>query len=282
MCVSHRGREYKSSSSRVRVSFSRTSARWVPIPILKHAELGFFRSLLQLHLKIDDLQSQVGTLVKTIDTLMPDLKAPSGSTQPPRFPQNGGPGPQAFDVHSSNEPAYVGPTSFAFGLDVPGVDLRPAFSRKDFRDGEGSSNAINISKEHAYRMIELFEETIGDMYPCVDFGAIRRCASTVFDEPPEIVYRRLYQRPSPLSTFDRDFEILRATLANGLVLDGHGQSGSGAVMMDRIETIMYNRVKVFEVDTKELLLLLLMACFPRAKAITTLIRCLEPLPFPLR
>ena len=29
--------------------------------------------------------------------------------------------------------------------------------------------------------------------------------------------------------------------------------------MDRIETVMYNRVKVFEVDTKELLLLLLMA-----------------------
>ena len=27
--------------------------------------------------------------------------------------------------------------------------------------------------------------------------------------------------------------------------------------MDRIETVMYNRVKVFEVDTKELLLLLL-------------------------
>ena len=211
-----------------------------------------------------------------------DLKALSGSSQPPIFLQNGGSGHETFDEPSSKEPAYVGPTSFAFGLDVPGVGLRPAFSRKDFRDCEGSANAISISKEHAYRMIELFEETIGDMYPCIDFGAIRRSASTVFDEPLEIVYRRLYQHPSPLSTFDRDFEILRATLANGLVLDGHGQSGSGAVMMDRIETIMYNRVKVFEVDTKELLLLLLMAWLPRAMAITTLIRCLEHLPFPSR
>ena len=98
-------------------------------------------------------------------------------------------------------------------------------------------------------MIELFEETVGDVYPSVDFNAIRQCASNVFDETPGTVYRRLYQPPSPPSTFDRDFEILRAILANGLVLDGHGQSGSGAVLMDRIETVMYNRVKVFEVDT---------------------------------
>ena len=183
---------------------------------------------------------------------------------------------------SPKEPAYVGPTSFAFGLDVPGVDLRPASSREDFRDLERSVNAIDLSKEHAYRMIELFEETIGDVYPCVDFNAIRQCASNVFDAPPETVYRRLYQAPSPLSNFDRDFEILRAILANGLVLDGHGQSGSGAVLMDRIETIMYNRVKIFEVDTKELLLLLLMAWYSRAKTIPTLTRCLEPLLFSLR
>ena len=183
---------------------------------------------------------------------------------------------------ASKEPAYLGPTSFAFGLDVPGVEFPPAASREDSRDLESRVNAIDLSKEHAYRMIELFEETIGDVYPCVDFNAIRKCASKVFDEPPEIVYRRLYQSPSPLSTFDRDFEILRAVLANGLVLDGHGQSGSGAVMMDRIETIMYNRVKIFEVDTKELLLLLLMAWYPRAKTIPTLTPCLEPLLFSSR
>lgn len=131
-------------------------------------------------------------------------------------------------------------------------------------------------------MIELFEETVGDLYPCVDFGAIRQCASNDFDKPPEIVHRRLSQAPSPLSTFDRDFEILRAILANGLVLDGDGQSRPGALLMDRIETVMYNRVKVFEVDTKELLLLLLMIWYSRAKGIPTLISCLEPLLFPLR
>ena len=151
------------------------------------------RSLLQLHSKIDDLQSQVGTLLRTVHTLSAELNAPSGSSQPPLLSQDGGPGREAFDVPSSKEPAYVGPTSFAFGLDVPGVHLRPGFSREDFRDFEGSANAIKISKEHAYRMIELFDETIGDMYPCVDFEAIRRCASKVFDEPPEIVFRRLYQ-----------------------------------------------------------------------------------------
>ena len=128
-------------------------------------------------------------------------------------------------------------------------------------------------------MIELFEETVGDVYPCVDFNAIRQCASNIFNEPPETVYRKIYQAPSPLSTFDRDFEILRAILANGLVLDGQGQSGSAAVLMDRIETVMYNRVKVFEVDTKELLLLLLMAWYSPAKAIPTLTRCLESLLF---
>lgn len=104
------------------------------------------------------------------------------------------------------------------------------------------------------------------MYPCVDFNAIRQCANNVFDEPPETVYRRLYQAPSPLSTFDRDFEVLRAILANGPVLEGEGQSGSAAVLMDHIETTMYNRVRVFEVDTKELLLLLLMAWDSRAKS----------------
>ena len=182
----------------------------------------------------------------------------------------------------SREPAYLGPTSFAFGLDVPGVDLRPASSREDSRGLERSENAINLSKEYAYRMIELFEGTIGDVYPCVDFNAIRQCASSFFDEPPDVVYRRLYQAPSPLSTFDRDFEILRAILANGLVLDGHGQSGSGALLMDRIETIMYNRVRIFEVDTKELLLLLLMAWYPRAETIPTLTPCLEPLLFSSR
>jgi hypothetical protein len=169
------------------------------------------------------------------------------------------------DAPSLREPAYVGPTSFAFGLDLRGADLHPAFSKKDLWDLESSANPFNLSKEHAFRMIELFEETVGDVYPCVDFDAIRQCASKVFDEPPETVYCRLYQARSPLSTFDRDFEILRAILANALVLDGHGHSGSGAVLMDRIETVMYNRIKVFEVDTKELLLLLLMAWYSRTK-----------------
>ena len=43
--------------------------------------------------------------------------------------------------------------------------------------------------------------------------------------------------------------------------------------MDRIETIMYNRVGIFEVDTKELLLLLLMAWYPRA-----MLECLDHSP----
>ena len=194
--------------------------------------------------------------------------------------KNDGPRHEVSDATASKEPAYVGPTSFAFGLDVRGVDHRPDVSREDLRDLERSANAISLSKESAHRMIELFEET--NEYTCIDFDAIKQCASNVFRERPETVYRRLYQAPSSPSTFDRDFEILRAVLANGLVLDGDGQSESGAVLMDRIETVMYNRVKVFEVDTKELLLLLLMACYLRAKAILRLTRCLEPLLFPLR
>ena len=237
---------------------------------------------MQLHTKIDDLQSQVGALVSTVRTLCADRNAPSGSSQSPLLPENGDTRHEPYDVPSSKEPAYIGPTSFAFGLDVPGVDLPPDASREDFQDLERSANAVDISKEHAYRMIELFEETIGDVYPCVDFNAIRQCASNVFDEPPETVNRRLYQTPTSQSTFDRDFEILRATLANGLVLDGHGQSGSAALLMDRIETIMYSRVKIFEVDTKELLLLLLMAWNPRATTMPTLTRRPEPLLLPSR
>ena len=89
--------------------------------------------------------------------------------------------------------------------------------------------------------------------------------SNVFDEPPKTVCRRLCQAPSSLTTFDRDFKILRAILANGLVIDGYGLIRSGAVWMDFIETVMYNRIKIFEVDTKELLLLLLMAWNPCVK-----------------
>ena len=89
--------------------------------------------------------------------------------------------------------------------------------------------------------------------------------SNVFDEPPETVCRRPYQAPSSLTTFDRDFKILRAILANGMILDGYGPSNSGAVLMDCIETVMYNRITIFEVYTKELLLLLLMAWNPCVK-----------------
>ena len=215
------------------------------------------RSLQQLHTKLDHLQSQVGTLLRAVHALSADLNPSSGSFQSPLLFKNDGPRHRASDVPVSKEPAYVGPTSFAFGLDARGVDHRQDVSREDLRDLERSANAISLSKESAYRLIELFEET--NEYKCIDFDAIKQCASNVFDERPETVYRRLYQAPSPPSTFDRDFEILRAVLANGLVLDGDGQSETGAVLMDRIETVMYNRVKVFEVDTKELLLLLLMA-----------------------
>lgn len=220
------------------------------------------RSLQQLHNKVDALQSQIGALSRTVDTLSAVLNTRSGSSQSLPLPTNGGVGREASEAPFTKEPAYIGPTSFAFGLDVRGIDPWPV--RRNSRQLDKCTDVVNLSKEHAFQMIELFEGTVGDVYPCVDFAAIRQCASNLFDEQPETVYRRLYQVPSSPSTFDRDFEILRAVLANGLVLEGDGQSRSAAVLMDHIETVMYNRVRVFEVDTKELLLLLLMAWYSRA------------------
>ena len=235
--------------------------------------------MLQLHDKIDSLQSQVGTLLRTLSA---DPNTQSVLSQSPLLCENSGSGHVASSTPSSKEPAYIGPTSFAFGLDLRGEHPQPAFLKSDTWNVESSGNPFNLGKEHAYRMIKLFEETVGDVYPCIDFDTVKSCASNLFDKLPETVYNRLFQAVSPLSTFDRDFEILRAILANGLVIEGDGQSECGAMLMSRIEDTMYNRIKVFEVDTKELLLLLLMAWQPQVRAVPPLTVLIEPLLLPAR
>jgi hypothetical protein len=184
--------------------------------------------------------------------------------------------PATAQEERRRSPAYLGPTSSTFGIEIVHAELERIQAHKIIQleeQGVGSSPVPIyedsetsqqfgghevLEKVEAFRLIELYEESTGTVYPCVDIGAVKDLVLKIIGESSDPAW---FSRKNPSVTFDRDLEILRVILAIGYAIEDGGQTGPGARLIKRVENSISQRFKIVEVDTKELLLLYLILGF---------------------
>ncbi|KAL5354968.1 fungal-specific transcription factor domain protein [Aspergillus floccosus] len=169
-------------------------------------------------------------------------------------------------------PTYVGPTSAEFGISA----RQKASDDSDAEDFVSTTAASPVAPsdteamagdplgcldmEEALRLVTVYENTVGIMYPCVDLDSVR----TYVKE-----YYRSGRQRGPVSPatinqdwfFARDVEVLKIILATALLAESHGRSERAALLADSVEDRFSERMKIPEVDMKELLILTLLSIF---------------------
>ncbi|KAL4915822.1 hypothetical protein BDW62DRAFT_219149 [Aspergillus aurantiobrunneus] len=173
-------------------------------------------------------------------------------------------------------PDYVGPTSAEFGItpqqkpvdESDGGETEsesestPAPSPAAVSDVEAMSTDPlgNLGKEEALRLVTVYENNVGLMYPCIDLDSVRSYVNDYFENE---------DRPGPTPPgmtdqdwfFARDAEVLKILLATALLAESHGRSERAALLADSVEDRFATRLKIPEVDMKELLILTLLSIF---------------------
>ncbi|KAI9044829.1 transcription factor domain-containing protein [Aspergillus affinis] len=203
----------------------------------------------------------------------------AGSTAPSAIPTSGSTVSSSSNnaglqriMNRPQSPSYVGPTSAEFGLtarqksvdDSDGDELAStaAASPAPPSDTEAmSADSLGcLGLTEALRLVTVYENTVGLMYPCVDLDSVRVYVAE---------YYRTEGRPGPTSPvtmdqdwfFARDVEVLKVILATALLAESHGRSERAAFLADSVEDRFATRVKIAEVDMKELLILTLLSIF---------------------
>ncbi|KAE8153124.1 hypothetical protein BDV25DRAFT_42405 [Aspergillus avenaceus] len=165
-------------------------------------------------------------------------------------------------------PSYVGPTSAEFGLaarqkpseDSDDLESAAALSRAATSDaGEVASEDLlsSIGLTEALRLVTVYENTVGLMYPCVDLDSVRAYVVELFRNGG----RPAFNADPQDWFFARDVEVLKVILATALVAESHGRSERAALLADSVEDRFATRVNIPEVDMKELLILTLLSVF---------------------
>ncbi|KAL5048601.1 hypothetical protein BDW71DRAFT_15218 [Aspergillus fruticulosus] len=172
-------------------------------------------------------------------------------------------------------PDYVGPTSAEFGIiprqkpaaegdesDVEESDSTSAPSPAAVSDVEAMSNDPlgSLGKEEALRLVTVYENNVGVMYPCIDLDSVRGYVHDYYKDG-----NRLGPTPPGITDqdwfFARDVEVLKILLATALLAESHGRSERAALLADSVEDRFATRLKIPEVDMKELLILTLLSIF---------------------
>lgn len=172
-------------------------------------------------------------------------------------------------MNRPQSPSFVGPTSAEFGLtarqksvdDSDGDDLASTAGASPGPTSDTEAMSADplgcLGLAEALRLVTVYENTVGLMYPCVDLDSVRIYVTE---------YYRTEGRPGPISPvtmdqdwfFARDIEVLKIILATALLAESHGRSERAAFLADSVEDRFAGRVKIAEVDMKELLILTLL------------------------
>lgn len=182
-------------------------------------------------------------------------------------------------------PSYIGPTSSEFGLNVPGSDevpdtdeagsidvqqtsppgfhasLQPFEQLQENAESSRSNPLIQLDKSEALRLVDIYEQAIGLMYPLVDLDSIRQFIRDKFD--PRLNNAASLDNIPQSGDEDwwfsaRDAEVLKIVLALALISDSQFQSELGNSLAASAEdTFARTRTQVPEVDMKELTILAL-------------------------
>ena len=163
-------------------------------------------------------------------------------------------------------PYHVGPTSAEFGLTAR---RKPSEDDDEFESTAAPSPVAapdadvtiddplgNLGMTEALRLVTVYENAVGLMYPCVDLDSVRAYVVDFFRDDS----RQILSAEEEDWFFARDVEVLKIILAIALVTESHGRSGRAAVLAESVEDRFATRVNIPEVDMKELLILTLLVC----------------------
>jgi hypothetical protein len=197
--------------------------------------------------------------------------------------------PTAGSLHrildAPKSPTFVGPTSAEFGLSRPqrissevgddtiingrGEELdlstgaaSPAPSEQDAGVSTGDP-LRSLGTEEALRLVQVYEDTVGVMYPCVDLDGVRAYIHEYYRQDQTIrpTSELSKQTAADQDWFSaRDVQVLKTLLATALLVESHGRSERAAQLADSVEDRFASRLKVAEVDMKEILILTLLVC----------------------
>ncbi|RAL08894.1 transcription factor domain-containing protein [Aspergillus homomorphus CBS 101889] len=182
-------------------------------------------------------------------------------------------------MNRPKSPTYVGPTSAEFGIagprgtgdgaeaedeeddDEQDLESTTAPSPMPPGDGEGLASATDplrcLGLTEALRLVTVYEHTVGLIYPCVDLDSVRAYVVDYFRDGGG----GAGVAGEDDWFFARDAEVLKILLATALLAESHGRSERAALLADRVEDQFGTRMKVPEVDMKELLILALLSIF---------------------
>jgi hypothetical protein len=176
-------------------------------------------------------------------------------------------------MNRPQSPSYIGPTSAEFGLTARQQQPEGFDSSDDLVSTAVQSPAGPLGDHiscgdplgclgsaEALRLVDVYENTVWLMYPCVDLESVRAYIAEYFRDKDGLGS----SSPATLDQewfFARDIEVLKILLATALLAESHGRSERAALLADSVEDRFATRLKVPEVDMKELLILTLLV-FP--------------------
>jgi hypothetical protein len=120
----------------------------------------------------------------------------------------------------------------------------------------------DLGLEETLRLVQVYEDTVGIMYPCVDLASLRTYVVEYHHSQTSASKRSPARRPSKKDEdwfHARDIQVLNILLATALLVESHGQSERAAQLADGVEDRFASRLKVAQVDMKECLILTLLA-----------------------
>ncbi|KAL4953534.1 hypothetical protein BDW69DRAFT_165159 [Aspergillus filifer] len=239
--------------------------------------------------KDDGLSTKFRTVDQQIEALHREMRVMSArmrelesASATPGASNNGGASISSSSVSAGlrrimnrpGSPDYVGPTSAEFGIaarqknadgsdgnESDGEELEESTSATSpaaVSDVEAMSNDPLgwLGKDEALRLVTVYENNVGLMYPCIDLDSLRCYVNDYYKDgpmPPGTTDQDWF--------FARDAEVLKILLATALLAESHGRSERAALLADSVEDRFATRVKIPEVDMKELLILTLLSIF---------------------
>lgn len=171
-------------------------------------------------------------------------------------------------MNPPKSPSFVGPTSAEFGLasqrKVPDLSDGGDFNGSNARSSTTSEAAFgtgdplrSLGQPEALRLLQVYENMVDIMYPCVDLESVRKFVGDFYQMGAIPV--------SPSNDENwflaRDVEVLKVIFAIALMAESHGRSERAAHLVDNVENEFAGRLKVADVDMKELLILTLLVSF---------------------
>ncbi|CEJ57519.1 hypothetical protein PMG11_06210 [Penicillium brasilianum] len=246
----------------------------------------------RLTVQVHTVQKQIEALQREVQVLSTRLRGVESPCHPktPALPSSVAAGSIHRILNAPHSPSYIGPTSAEFGLD------RPRTSNEEFHDDSdrdpdrsedyrASSSSVlqslvpsndndpsaskdplkGLSLEETLRLVQVYDDNVATIYPCVDLASVRMYVVESHHSRHSRDGDHSSPSPAARSASDwfhaRDVQVLSILLATALLVESHGRSELAAQLADCVEDRFASRVKVAQVDMKEILILVLLSIF---------------------